>query len=71
MNGPVKRAFMGQGCKPPLCNGNDLDYTIIVQVNRCMVYEIEDVQMVEPKTETVWIKVWIDEVSTWSPTPGL
>jgi hypothetical protein len=42
---------MGQGCKPPLCNDNDLNYAIIVQVNRRMVYEIEDVQMVEAKTE--------------------
>ena len=43
--------YVEQGREPRLRKGYDLDSTIIVQVNRRMVYEIEDLHMVEPKGE--------------------
>jgi hypothetical protein len=51
MNGPVKRMYEERGCEPHLRNVYDLASTIIVQVNRRIGYEIEDLQMIEQKTE--------------------
>jgi hypothetical protein len=51
MNGPVERMYEERGCEPHLRNGYDLASMIIVQVNRRIVYGIEYLQMVEPKTE--------------------
>jgi hypothetical protein len=70
MIGLLKCIYAEQGCKPRLRNGCELDSTIVVQVNRSIVYEIEDLQVVEPKKAKSLDRRGVDLVyySTWCTT---